>query len=341
MEGRMARRLVSAFLLAALIPASTQAVPRPAAPRLHPFRVAAEPSYVRRVQPAIVGLSVRADPAASSSARLGATRFASGVVFDPRGYAVTVTYALLDAVAVEARTHDGRTVHARVVGLDLESGLGVVKLEGPGPWPAAALGDSRDVRAEALTGTVSVDEDNEPVWVVGVVQGIRRFSGFWEYMLDRAFLIAPGSASWGGAAVVDEAGRVVAIASLRLGEPPHVNLAIPLETFLPVKDELIAAGRAVSRRARPWLGLYTHATREGVFVDDFAPAGPARGAGFRKGDRIVSVNGAGVVSQEEFYEALWRGRAGDVIRVGVLRGAQPLVIAVRSIDRYRLIAPPR
>jgi S1-C subfamily serine protease len=140
--------------------------------------------------------------------------------------------------------------------------------------------------------------------------------------------------------VIDTGGAVIGIASLRLGEPPHMNLAIPIEAFLAAKDELIAAGRVVSRPPRPWLGLYTSSTDAGVVVEDVAPIGPAAGAGFRQGDRIVSVNGVRVGSQEEFYAELWRGRAGDVIRLGVRRDEAVHVIAVSSVDRYRLLRPP-
>ena len=50
---------------------------------------------------------------------------------------ITVSYAVLDAISVEAVGRSGQTVPARLVGIDFESGLGVVKLLGPGPWPAA------------------------------------------------------------------------------------------------------------------------------------------------------------------------------------------------------------
>jgi S1-C subfamily serine protease len=111
--------------------------------RLNPGEISSLPSFVRRVEPAIVGLRVRNSESAASSSRLGSRRFGSGVIFDARGYALTVSYLLLDAIEVEARGRDGRTVAARVVGFDLDTGLGVVKLEGEGPWPVAALGDSR------------------------------------------------------------------------------------------------------------------------------------------------------------------------------------------------------
>jgi S1-C subfamily serine protease len=160
-------------------------------------------------------------------------------------------------------------------------------------------------------------------------------------MLDRALMLTPSMSSWGGSAAVDERGRVVGIVSLRLGEPPYVSLAIPVEKFLAVKDELLAAGRVVSRRPRPWIGLYTAARPGRVVVDGFNEAGPARAAGFRRGDLIVGVNGVDVTSQEEFYEQMWRRQAGDTIDVSVRRDDRVQVISVRSIDRHRLYPPPR
>jgi serine protease Do len=333
----MTRRLLVTLVLMIALPGLAFAVGRAREPRLDPREVAEVPSYVRRVEPAIVALRVRARADAPSSARLGAQRFATGVVFDARGYAVTVSYAVMDAVGVEAQLRDGRTVSGQLAAIDLETGLGVVKLEGAGPWPVATLGQASDVQAGSLSGTVGVDEDNDLAWVTSRVQGVRRFSGYWEYMLDRALIVAPSTESWGGSAVVDERGAVVGIASLRLGEPPHVNVAIPIEQFSAVKDELVAVGRVVSRRPRPWLGLYTIPHKGGVVVDGFAASGPAREAGFLRGDRILSVNGVTVTSQEEFYEQLWRGRPGDVIRLAVQREADVHVIPVRSIDRYRLL----
>src|SRR5206468_7935505 len=66
------------------------------------------PSYVRRVEPAVVGLRVKARPDALSSQRLGARRAGSAVIFDARGYAVTVTYLVVDAESMETQLQIGR-----------------------------------------------------------------------------------------------------------------------------------------------------------------------------------------------------------------------------------------
>jgi S1-C subfamily serine protease len=62
------------------------------------------------------------------------------VIFDPAGYALTVSYVLLDAAMIQVALRDGRVVPGKLVGLDLEHGLGVIKLQGDGPWPVAPLG---------------------------------------------------------------------------------------------------------------------------------------------------------------------------------------------------------
>jgi len=335
----MKARLVPAALSWLLVPVLALALPAIREPRPKPDDLPAVPSYVQRVAPSLVGLHVRADEERPSSARLGARRFATGIVFDSRGYAVTVSYAVLDALRIEARTHDGRSVPAKLVGLDLDTGLAVVRLKGEGSWPAATLISSRDTRVGAVTGTVGIDEDGDLAYTTSTLQSVRRFSAFWEYMLDRALVLSPSISSWGGSAAVDERGRVIGIVSLRLGEPPHVNLAIPAEKLLAVKDELVKAGRVMSRRPRPWLGLYTMGEPGRVVVDGFNESGPAKDAGFHRGDLIVGVNGVDVTSQEEFYEQLWRRQAGDTIDVAVRRNGGVQIISVRSMDRYRLYRP--
>src|SRR5262249_61711712 len=138
--------------------------------RRYPGGAPALPASGHAGEPGLVGLRVRNAESAASSARLGSRRFGSAVIFDARGYALTVSYLLLDAIEVEARTRDGRAVSAQVIGFDLDTGLGVVKLDGPGPWPVATLGDSREVTAGARAGTVGVDDANDLIQRTGSLQ---------------------------------------------------------------------------------------------------------------------------------------------------------------------------
>ena len=333
------RLIFLALLVALSMPQAAGAVPRESESGILPSKPAAIPTHVQRVQPAVVGIKVRVPLDRPSVLTLGPERWGGGVIFDASGYALTVSYVLLDAATIQVSLRDGRVVPATLVGLDLEHGLGVIKLEGDGPWPSAPLGNSSGVTVGEATATIGVNDENELVITQGGVQEIRSFAGYWEYMIDRAFVVAPYNAAFGGSPLVNVQGEVIGITSLRLGERPFVNLAIPIEHFTASKDELLSKGRVLSRRPRPWLGLYTLPAETGVVVAGMSPVGPARQAGFQRGDLIVRINGEGVESQEEFYRKLWQNQVGQEITVVVLREARFHIIKVRPLDRYDLLRP--
>jgi len=330
-------RVALAVFVAALMAAVASAAPHEPSPRLDPRQLSALPSYVQRVEAAIVSLQVEVPPDRPSALTLGTDRWGSGVVFDTVGYVLTVSYIVLDAQRIEATLRDGRKVPGHLVALDLEVGVGIVKLEGPGPWPVAALGDSTKVVAGDIVGTVGISDEGRLSASAGRVDAVRPFTAAWEYMLDRAFVVSPYNPAFGGAALVDAAGAVIGVTSLRLGEAPYANLAIPIEHFLPGRDELLAKGRVASRRPRPWLGLYTQTLEgRGIVVSGMSPVGPARAAGFRPGDVITRLNGEKVDTQEEFYRKLWQGGVEQEVQVVVQRDRGFEAITVRPVDRYRL-----
>ncbi|MEX2223277.1 MAG: S1C family serine protease [Candidatus Rokuibacteriota bacterium] len=329
-------RWAAVALLGLGLPAPAAPAPRDADRRLDPRQVSPLPSQIRRVEPAVVGIRVEVPRDRPSAATLGVERWGSGVIFDAdQGYVLTVSYVLLDAARIEISLRDGRKVPARLTGLDLEVGVGVARIEGRGPWPAASLGDSTAVAAGEATGTVGVSREGDLVATPSRVEAVRPFAAAWEYMLDRAFIVTPYNAAFGGAALVDAAGRVIGVTSLRLGDAPHVNLAIPVEQFLAGKDELLAQGRVTSRAPRPWLGLYTESVAGGVAVAGLSPSSPARAAGLRAGDVIVQLNGHPVPSREAFYRELWRSPMDQDVRVTVRRAGALEAITVRPMDRYR------
>ena len=334
----MRRRLAVVALVSLFLPAAVLAVPKDSPPRPDAGRVSALPSYIRAVEPAVVGIHVEVPRDRPSVLTLGPERWGSGVIFDANaGYALTVSYVLLDAERIEVSLRDGRNVAAKLVGLDLEVGLGVIKLQGAGPWPAASFGESAKVAVGDITGTVGVADDGGLVANSGKIDAVRPFTASWEYMLDRAFVVSPYNTAFGGAALVDANGRVIGITSLRLGEAPYVNLAIPIEKFVKDKDELCDKGRVVSRRPRPWLGLYTIAREGGgVIVAGVSPFGPAGAVGIRRGDVIMRLNGEKVTSQEDFYARLWQGSLDQEVQLVVVRESGFAAVSVRPADRYRV-----
>ena len=333
--------IVFALVMILGIPFGAWAVPKETEPQLLPAAPPPHPAYVQRVLPAVVGIKTLIPLDRPSVRTLGSERWGGGVLFDPAGYAVTVSYVLTDAEIIQVSLRDGRTVSAKLVGIDQEAGLGVVKLDDAGPWPFAALGQSSKVAAGDATATIGVKDDNAVVVTQGTIQEIRPFAGYWEYLLERAFIVAPYNPSFGGSPLVNTQGEVIGVTNLRFGENPPVNVAIPIELLVASKDELIAKGRVLSRPPRPWLGLYTVEVNDAVVVAAFSPTGPARQSGLQRGDVIMRVNGEKVEGQEDFYRKLWKAKAGDEVALVVLRESRLEVITVRSADRYQLQRAPK
>ena len=226
-----AARLAAVLLLA--LPALVTAAPQSGAPRLDPKTVSALPSHIQHVAPAVVGIHVEVPSDRPSAATLGAERWGSGVLFDAAGYALTVSYVLIDAARVEVVLRDGRKVEAQAWPVSIsKSGLGVIKLEGPGPWPAASLGDSTRLAVGDITGTVGMDEDGALIATPGTVKSIRAFAASWEYMLDRALFVAPVQfrVRRGGPRGSDRRRDGHHLAAARGGdvhEPGHSHRAVP------------------------------------------------------------------------------------------------------------------
>lgn len=327
-----------ALIGALLVPSLPVIAPKESGPPSSLPASASVPVYIQRVSPAVVGIRTQVPLDRPSVRTLGPLRSGSGVIFDSAGYVVTVGYIVTDAALIQVSLRDGRVVAARMVGQDFESGIGVIKLEGDGPWPAAPLGNSSAVAVGDFVATIGVGDENNLVITQGSVDEIRSFAGYWEYLLDRAFLVAPYNPSFGGSPLVNTQGQIIGVTSLRLGDPPRVNLAIPIEYFTSIKDELLKEGRVKSRRARPWIGLYTVPGEQGVTVAGASPIGPAIDAGFERGDVIVRLNGEKVENQEDFYRKLWRTAIGREITLVVLRESRFHVISLRPIDRHQLLS---
>lgn len=315
-----------------LVAGVVTAAPRAPAPRFDPGTAQDVPTAVARVSPAVVG--IRAEVAADrpSAATLGVERWGSGVIVDPDGTVLTVGYLVLEARALEVVLRDGRTVPARVLGHDFESGLGVLRLGAGGPYPAVTLGRSEPVAPGQPVSVVGMDDDRRIVARSAGVTAVRRFVAYWEYMLERALITAPQHPAFGGAAVVDPEGALLGVMSLRLEKE---NLAIPIDLYPPVRESLLAQGRP-ARPPRPWLGVRAMAIDGGVGIASVSPAGPAHAAGLRHGDVVVRLNGDRVVDLEDFYRKLWRTAVGGELELTVYREGQLRTVSLRPKDRYAI-----
>jgi S1-C subfamily serine protease len=232
-------------------------------------------------------------------------------------------------------------IPASIVAYDHESGFGLVRAQSPLQLAPIPLGASADVRTGQPVLVVSRTGELDAAGVYVVDR--RDFAGYWEYLLEDAIFTAPPHAQFGGAALIDEAGRLVGIGSLLVndagfsGGPVPGNMFVPIDHLKPIMGDLLTRGRRADP-GRPWLGVTLEEHKGRVFVTRVSPDGPAAAAGIGPDDVILGIDGTRVHGLMDFYRQLWgRGAAGIEVPLDVLQGMQVQPVLVKSGDRYRYL----
>jgi len=98
----------------------------------------------------------------------------SGVIFDAEGLLLTNAHVVEGADTLRVELTDGRSVAAKVVGKDSLTDLAVVRLEGKGPWPTAALGDSDRLQVGDWAIAVGNPFGLENTVTMGIISNLNR-----------------------------------------------------------------------------------------------------------------------------------------------------------------------
>jgi len=289
----------------------------------------------------VVKLSIKAVQDARTAESLGAEREGTGVVFGEKGLIATIGYLILEAGSILVVAGDGRVYPASVIGYDHATGFGVLRA-GIDCRPLE-VGSSADVR-ELATVLVAAHGAAGGASRACVVSR-RRFTGWWEYMIEGGIFTAPPRFEHSGAALLDADGRLVGVGSLWVSDALEIgaafpgNMFVPIDLLKPLLNDLLATGRR-REPARPWLGVYSEEVQGHVVVTRVLPQSPAEQAGLARGDIILGVGGQAVGRQSEFYQRLWAsGDAGTPVVLHVLHKKTVRQLTVRSMDRMAFLRP--
>jgi serine protease Do len=305
------------------------------------FAAPAQTSPLEELVSSVVRIKTHINPEGQTVQGLGRERDGSGILIDNDGLVLTIGYLMVEAYAAEVITNDGRTVPASVVGYDHESGFGLLRAIEPLKLKPIPLGKSADVKEKdvAVIASAGGPDMVAPVFIVAK----REFAGNWEYMLDDALFTSPPHPAWSGAALISREGKLIGVGSLIVGdatgssEKTPGNMFVPIDRLTPILSDLLSDGR-VSGPGRPWLGVNADELRGRLLVGRVTPGGPAEKAGLRRGDVIVSVNGAAPKNLADFYRKIWaQGDAGAKIPLDVLQDNAVRRLTVQSINRLDVL----
>lgn len=296
-----------------------------------------------RALSAVVGLHAIIPADAFTADTLGTERAGNGVVIDD-GLVLTIGYLITEAETVWLHLGDGRVVQGHALGVDQETGFGLVQALGPLDIDPLPIGDSHSVAVDDRVVVGGVGGRTRSV--SGRIAARQEFAGYWEYALDQAIFTAPAHPNWGGTALISTRGELLGIGSLQIerelgGKTEHLNMVVPIDLLKPVLNDLRKFGR-VNKPARPWLGLYATEIEDKIVIVGIAPRGPAARAELKTGDLILAVNGDTVSDPATFYRKLWAlGPAGVDVPLTLYREGDTFDVVVVSTDRNKMLKAPR
>ena len=263
----------------------------------------------------------------------------SGFIFTPDGLVMTNSHVVGGAAGVRVKLQDGRDLRGDVVGDDPETDLAVLRIDGA-PLSWVTLGDSRDVHV----GQVAIALGNPYGFQSSVTSGIvsalgRSLRGHGGRMMDDIIqtdaALNPGNS---GGPLVTTAGVVIGVNTAMILPAQGLCFAIASNTVRFVASRLIRDGRI----RRSYIGVggqkvpvprrlaraHQIAAASGILVAAVEPHSPAKAAGLRDGDIIVSFDGHAITGVDELHRLLTDERIGRPSTVTVLRGVEKLRLVV-------------
>ena len=232
---------------------------------------------------------------------------------------------------------DGRHERGNLLGEDMDGDLAVLEVNtggvAPLAWGSAALtGVGAAVFAVASAGNGGFRT------TVGQVSGVARsFRGPGGRLIGGSIEhTAPLASGSSGSPILDAEGRLLGLNTQRLGEGFY--LALPADDDLKARIDALTRGEStvrprlgiavapghVARHLRRAVGL---PDRDGILVRAVEEESPAKKAGIREGDLIVSAAGVALTDPDELHAALALAGTGS-IEIGLVRGVEELVVKV-------------
>ena len=264
----------------------------------------------------------------------------SGVIVRADGYILTNNHVVEGSQQIQVELTDKRVFPAKVIGIDPESDLAVIKIEGD-DFPAIAFADSQALQVADVVLAIG-----NPFGVfgntvtMGIVSALGRTqvseSSPFESFIQTDAAINQGNS---GGALVNTNGELVGINSsifTRTGDFSGIGFAIPSALARPIMEQLIATGEVKRGYLGVNLGSITPdiAARlslkdaKGAFVGAVLDGAPGSRAGLRVNDVIVEVNGKATLDRTEAVNMIALALPEQTIPLKVIRQGEVLDIKV-------------
>ncbi len=255
-------------------------------------------------------------------------RWGSGFFFRQDGYILTNDHIIHGAEYYKVRLLDGSTLDAKLVGTDIITDIGVLKVNREQAFPTLSLADSEKVRVGQFTIAIGNPFQLDYTVTTGIVSGKGRndlfrlrFIRYQDFIQTDAWINTGSS----GGPLLNIYGEVIGINALirKVENTPApvragAGFAISSNLVNTIGNQLIANGKII----RGFLGIKTREVPKGIRVSSVVLNTPADRGGLERNDIIVEYNGKKVKENLEFRMLIAESQVGKESIIKVLRRGQ-------------------
>jgi len=274
----------------------------------------------------------------------------SGIIVDKKGFILTNNHVVEQATKIQVQLNgDSNKYTAKVIGVDEETDLAVIKIEAGKDLPTAKLGNSDGVQVGDWVLAIGSPFGLQATVTAGIIsardRGGNGLGRQFQRFIQTDAAINPGNS---GGPLVDLAGEVIGInTAIITGSRGYegVGFALPSSAAINVYNQIVAKGRvtrgSIGVSFQEDLGtnaitLKSLGAPYGVVIEGVEPGSPAEKAGLKGGDVITSVNGQQVKSGNDLVNPIATAQIGSKVKLTYIRDRQQKETNATVEDRTRV-----
>lgn len=270
----------------------------------------------------------------------------TGFITDKNGYLITNKHVVEGADRIKVRLHgDATERRAHIIGVDTETDLAILKIDGKGGLVPVAIGNSDAVQVGDWAVAIGSPFGLEASVTAGIVSATGRDIGTQQFQrfIQTDAAINPGNS---GGPLLNIRGEVIGVNTMiatQSGGYQGIGFALPINMAARVYNDIVRSGR-VSRGSigikwtkgnKPDL-FRALGTNQGVIVEEVTKDGPADKAGLKDGDIVIAMNGKPVKDGEDLVTRVAESPIGSTANLTVDRDGKKRDYKVTIMDRAQV-----
>jgi len=259
----------------------------------------------------------------------------SGFIIDPKGYILTNNHVIEGASRITVGLPSGDRFRGKVVGIDKETDLALIKIDADRDLPVMKFGDSNSVQVGDSVLAIGSPFGLDQTVTAGIISKKERDSA--AFQTFQRFLQTDAAINRGnsGGPLVNMHGEVIGVNSqiaTLTGDYNGIGFALPSNEAKFVSQQILTSGKV----KRGYLGVTLESVRaefarvyglpeaKGAIVADVTQdrdgqLTPAAKGGIQPNDVIVEFNGQVVQNSQDLIAKVAATSVGQTVMLGFLR----------------------